>query len=239
MALRAHLCKVPPIRIDAHVYEAMDRFREHGSKRFIPVINEDGSVAGVLRDDSLRSFLFGMYGYQLVTHHPLGNFLSPSVTVPIEATLETALSIYASTPNQDGLIIVEDGRYTWVLPTGALLSMYEENRLRIQRQLLQSQKMEAIGTMAGGIAHDFNNILMPIMGYAELIGAVGTDDQTQRITHYADQILQATRRAKDLVEQILSFSRQHEPADRTVSLGALIKEVAGLLRASMPPNIRR
>lgn len=103
------------------------------------------------------------------------------------------------------------------------------------KRLQQAQKMEAIGTLAGGIAHDFNNILMPIMGYAELIKMSSDGDEDQ--TFCIDQILQAARRAKALVKQILTFSRQKEQETEAINLSLSIQETTKLLRASLPSTI--
>jgi signal transduction histidine kinase/ActR/RegA family two-component response regulator len=241
MSIRAHLHDVPPITLASHVYEAMDRFRMDRDLRFLPVVHPDGTVAGVLRHEAMRGYLFGMYGYQLVKHHPLIDFISACVTVSIDSSVDTALSIYAAAPTPDGLILVDDGRYAGVLLTGAILMMYEENRIRIQKQMLQSQKMEAIGTLAGGIAHDFNNILMPIMGFGEMLHGLsyldGLDQSRGKLRSYSEQILKAAGRGRDLVTQILSFSRQHEQETRTFNLGGVVQEVVQLLQASMPSTI--
>jgi PAS domain S-box-containing protein len=102
-------------------------------------------------------------------------------------------------------------------------------------QLRQSQKMEAIGTLAGGIAHDFNNILAAIMGFAEMIEEdipLGKPkvEHVQRVIH-------AASRGKELVQQILAFSRKAEYARYPVSLSAIAKETSQLLRASIPTTI--
>jgi len=241
MSIQAHLHDIPPITLASHVYEAMDRFRTDEDLRFLPVVHSDGTVAGVLRHEAMRGYIFGMNGYLLVKHHPLTDFISPCVTVSVENSVDTALSIYAAEPNPDGLILVDGGRYAGVLLTGALLSMYEENRIRIQRQMLQSQKMEAIGTLAGGIAHDFNNILMPIMGFGEMLHGLsyldGLDQSRGNLRSYSEQILKAAGRGRDLVTQILSFSRQQEQEVQTFNLGQVVQEVVQLLQASMPSTI--
>ena len=100
----------------------------------------------------------------------------------------------------------------------------------------QAQKMEAIGTLAGGIAHDFNNTLGIMMSYAELGKMSPSDPESIRAS--LDQVLKAGKRAKDLVKQILSFSRQTEQEKTPVYVGILVKESMKLLRASLPASIQ-
>ncbi len=108
-------------------------------------------------------------------------------------------------------------------------------RYRLENQLRQAQKMEAIGTLAGGIAHDFNNILGSIMGYTELAHMKAFDEEMER---YLDQVLKASDRAKALVAQILTFSRQSSQEKRPLSVTPIFKEVLKLLRSSLPSNIQ-
>jgi PAS domain S-box-containing protein len=112
----------------------------------------------------------------------------------------------------------------------------EEETRRLQIQLAQSQKMEAIGTLAGGIAHDFNNILSAIIGYADLIKSWGASEN-DRIDSGLDQILRAGNRAKDLVNQILAFSRPTRHNKIPVQITTIVKEVLKFLRSSMPTTI--
>ncbi|MFH1498487.1 MAG: ATP-binding protein [Verrucomicrobiota bacterium] len=100
---------------------------------------------------------------------------------------------------------------------------------------MQSQKMEAIGTLAGGIAHDFNNILGGIIGFTELSKA-GTKDNRQ-VQEYLGSVLQASRRAADLVRQILTFSRRQDQRRDIVQLRQLVAESMKLLRASIPSTV--
>ncbi len=111
----------------------------------------------------------------------------------------------------------------------------EEERLRLESQLQQAQKMEAIGTLAGGIAHDFNNILGAIIGYAEMIHDDCPEDSS--FFHDIDQVLRAANRAKELVKQILAFSRQAKSFKLPVQPAAVIKEAITLLRSSLPTTI--
>jgi len=106
---------------------------------------------------------------------------------------------------------------------------------RMEAQLRQSQKLEAVGTLAGGIAHDFNNILAAIMGYTEL-----SLDQTPGggpVANNLEQVITACKRARDLVSQILSFSRHSEHQLQPLMLEPLVREVLGLIRATTPSNI--
>jgi len=107
---------------------------------------------------------------------------------------------------------------------------------RLSSQLYQAQKMEAIGTLAGGIAHDFNNILMPIIGYAEL--SLSAVPKGARLHHNIEQILLSGNRARELVKQILTFSRKTEKERRPVQVSLLVKETLKLLRSSLPSTIK-
>ena len=111
----------------------------------------------------------------------------------------------------------------------------QEEREKLQKRLIQAQKMESIGTLAGGIAHDFNNILSAIIGYTEL-SKLSTDGESM-VTAYLDSIMRAGNRAKELVQQILTFSRQAEKEHKPVSLRLIAKETLKLLRASLPATI--
>ena len=110
-----------------------------------------------------------------------------------------------------------------------------EEKETLEAQLRQVHKMEAIGTLAGGIAHDFNNILGIIMGYAELARM----DLSNECTAHAsiDEVLKATHRARDLVKQILDFSRMREHERKPLRILPVVKEVLKLLRASLPTSI--
>ena len=111
---------------------------------------------------------------------------------------------------------------------------------KLSRQLQQSQKMEAIGTLAGGIAHDFNNILTVIIGYTEL-AKLHSDSLCQHSPCPAgkelDQVLRAADRAKELVRQILTFSRRQDGERVPLKFLPVLKESLELLRASLPQSI--
>jgi len=134
--------------------------------------------------------------------------------------------------------------YVYRLPSGEIVTLYddltkqkqaEEEKRKLERQVRQAQKMEALGTLAGGIAHDFNNILGGILGYTEL----AIDDVPEDSRTHANllQLLKASYRARDLVKQILAFSRQKDQERQPVRLSYIVKEAVKLLRASLPATI--
>jgi PAS domain S-box-containing protein len=112
---------------------------------------------------------------------------------------------------------------------------YEAEREHLEMKLQQAQKMEAIGTLAGGIAHDFNNILGAILGYSQLTQMHTADNA--RVQGYVSNIFKASERAKGLVEQILTFTRQGKSQKVPCDIAIVLKEVVKLLRASIPSTI--
>jgi PAS domain S-box-containing protein len=117
----------------------------------------------------------------------------------------------------------------------SMLKETEREKERLQSQLRQASKMEAIGTLAGGIAHDFNNILSAISGYTELALLDSKEDSHSK--SYMKSVLQASTRAKNLVEQILTFSRQNDHQPIAMDLAPVVKESLKLLRATVPTTI--
>mgnify|MGYP006291672951 FL=1 len=111
----------------------------------------------------------------------------------------------------------------------------EGERKDYEARIQQMQKMEAIGMLAGGIAHDFNNILSAVIGYAEL--ALIDTAEDPRVNTNIRQIHTAGMRARDLVKQILVFSRQGEKELKPLQIGVLIKEALKMLRSSLPSTI--
>ena len=108
----------------------------------------------------------------------------------------------------------------------------EEN---LRQQLTQAQKMEAIGTLAGGIAHDFNNIIQAITGYTEL--AMDQIEQGSVPHKNLQKVMSAAQRSKDMVRQILSFSRRSQVEQKDLDICPLLKEGLKFLRAAIPPTI--
>ncbi len=111
----------------------------------------------------------------------------------------------------------------------------EEEKAKLEIQLQQAYKMESIGTLAGGIAHDFNNILSPIILHTELVLEDISEKDHLRLS--LEEILRASMRAKDLVKQILTFSRQTEQERIPLIINPVVKEALKLLRSSLPSTI--
>jgi len=143
-----------------------------------------------------------------------------------------------------------EGQWKWVLGRGSVITRDKngkplrmvgtiidiDDRKLLETQLTQAQKMEAIGTLAGGIAHDFNNILGSISGYTELslLKNRSQDSRERDLAH----VLKACDRAKNLVNQILLFSRRREGEKKPVDVTIIVKEALKLLRASLPSTIK-
>ncbi len=120
---------------------------------------------------------------------------------------------------------------------GQFIAFYKDisARKQYEARMQQADKMEALGTLAGGIAHDFNNILFPMLGYAEMLKDDIAPDST--LHNHVHQIFQAAIRAKDLVQQILIFSRQGEQRRAVLTVQPIIKEALKLLRRTIPTSI--
>ncbi|MBI9077961.1 MAG: PAS domain S-box protein [Desulfatibacillum sp.] len=143
-------------------------------------------------------------------------------------------------------VIKKDGSLMWLETVAQLITHQGQpatlglcrditDRRRLEENLKQARKMEAIGTLAGGIAHNLNNILYPIMGYTEMIADdVPKDSRTRR---NLDEVLIAVNRAKDLVYQILAFSHKSTEQQAPTELGPVIHEVVRLMRGTLPVTI--
>ncbi|MBT3368546.1 MAG: PAS domain S-box protein, partial [Nitrospina sp.] len=111
----------------------------------------------------------------------------------------------------------------------------EEEKERLQSQLQQSQKMEAVGTLAGGIAHDFNNILAIILGNAEL--AADDVPDADPVSESLKEIRKASIRAKDMVRQLLAFSRKSDEKSKPLDMAPILEESMKMLRSAIPTSV--
>ncbi|TAH11359.1 MAG: response regulator [Curvibacter sp.] len=169
----------------------------------------------------------------------LGKQIHVDISVSIErrlrsrAPLRTLPSEGATAPSTEAL---EHGTVTTIFARDLTAKkLAEAQRTALETQLRESQKMQAMGTMAGGIAHDFNNILSAILGNVELAKQDTASDAPARIS--LQEIDKAGRRARDLVRQILTFSRNEPPKRSPIQLAELIHETVQLVRVALPPAV--
>ena len=150
----------------------------------------------------------------------------------------------------------KSGRWIWVLDRGQVVErdkngkpirmtgtdvnvtdrkLAEEEKRRLEAQVQQAQKLESLGVLAGGIAHDLNNTLTPIMGFTALVEESLPEGSPNRES--LKEVLKSSERAKNLVRQILAFSRRGEQERKPVDIAGIVKEAMKLLRATIPPTI--
>jgi PAS domain S-box-containing protein len=113
----------------------------------------------------------------------------------------------------------------------------EDEREQLEAQLRQAQKMEAIGQLTGGIAHDFNNILTSVMGYMVMAGERAEAHGDAKLAAYLERAQSSGERARDLIQQMLTFSRGHRGAAKPLSLEPLITETIQLMRSTLPSSL--
>lgn len=180
-------------------------------------------------------------------------FYAPEAVPTIKAVVQAAID-HGTPWDMELPMITAKGRPIWVrtqcicvteggkvvLLRGALQDITDRKRSELERELLErqlreSQKMESIGTLAGGVAHDFNNIIATMLGNAEL--ARRSLDHEHTALQSIDEIVKAGRRARELVRQILTFSRRQVTDMKPIALESLVQEVVQMLSANLPSKI--
>ena len=158
------------------------------------------------------------------------------LTLMLEDGREHVAEIHDDRLGGDFVITVSPLRDEYGLLVGAVHTVRDVTwQKALEKQIRQTQKMEALGALAGGIAHDFNNILAIIMGYADI--ARLELPQHAVVNSALQNVMKASSRAKDLVKQILAFSRKNEREPKPVEVGRIVREAVKLLRASIPATI--
>lgn len=217
----------------------------------------ESSTDIIFMTDIKGELLFMNHNFQRLTGYRIDNFISRhftdmfpekyiqiskemlenglmGITIPL---YEVALQKKNDTtvPMELNLTIQRDINQTAFGALGIARDITE--RKKLETQLQQTQKMEAIGTLAGGIAHDFNNILGSIIGYGEMMEMFDVKENT-KIGDRLNHILKGAYRARDLVDQILTFSRHTDQKKKPLRLTPILKEALKFLRASLPATIR-
>lgn len=168
--------------------------------------------------------------------------LGKQIFVEISVSLDRRLRNHAA---PESAHIAEAEQRKQPLHQGAITTIFardltakkqaEAQRVALETQLRESQKMQAMGTMAGGIAHDFNNILSAILGNVDLAKQDSPPDSPALTSLH--EIDRAGRRARDLVRQILTFSRNEAPKRIPIQLGEVVEETARLVKVALPPSV--
>ncbi len=152
--------------------------------------------------------------------------------------------LHPVTQYKDDRIVGWRENYIYKLPSGEIVAIYEDaterkkaekEKTQMEQQLQQSQKLESIGQLAGGVAHDLNNMLTPILGFGQLLLEKPDEDEERR--EQLEEIMKAGWRARDLVRQLLAFSRKQTLEFKTFDLNTLLMDFSKLLRSTIREDI--
>ena len=196
------------------------------NKKYEELSGYSAEELGRIHLDSLIDFPYDeesvsavVYGFDKESQH--GQLVRAQMTAKDGSVLEVEINVTGIIHN------------AW---SSALVTMRDLSyRRQLEKKLVQFQKMQAIGTLAGGIAHDFNNILAAIVGYTELAFRATAEGHVNK--KYLREVLNSSNRAKELIKQILSFSRQSDQQKKALQMDLIVREAIKLLRATMPATV--
>jgi len=184
----------------------------------------------------------GLTGYEILDRLDRNEVQTVFIIMTGDASLDSAIeairrgaSDYVRKPFEPDELLIRVGNACKQKQLKDERRQIEGEKLSLETQLRQSQKMEAIGTLAGGIAHDFNNILSIILGNTEMVRAAIPEQHEARDN--LDKVLTASNRAKEMINQLLSFTRKTESERIPLELKTIVSESLKLLRASLPAKI--
>ena len=197
--------------------------------RFLPAVGTALQAGQVSSQATLGEF-------QATTHEGREIFVEISVSLERRLRTRTTLSSITAEAEVDSHITSHHGAVTTIFARDLTAKKLAESRREaLENQLRESQKMQAMGTMAGGIAHDFNNILSAILGNVSL-AQQDTEPSSPSITSLLE-IEKAGQRARDLVRQILTFSRNEPPKRIPIQLAEAVEETARMVKVTLPPSV--
>lgn len=174
-------------------------------------------------------------------------FVSPSDREKLDELYDQMFNTHSQSPFRKKINITTKDSHELTIEVSSVYFQWKERpatlnfgrdiseQIKLEKKLFHSQKMEAMGTLASGIAHDFNNMLSAIIGYSEL--AMHKNGSDKNISSDIEQVLSASHRAKDLIKQILTYSRDGKAENTPTNIQQEVLDTLKLLRASIPPKI--
>jgi PAS domain S-box-containing protein len=189
-------------------------------------------------DETYRIFGVSKSEYRGIFRQTMERAKTGVTPYPMEFRITTPDGVERIFYHEADLIRDDNGTVTGAITTCSDITdlrVAEKQRELFQNQLYHVQRLDSLGTLAGGIAHDLNNTLVPILGLSEAMIKGLAADSPQR--HLIEIVYQAGIRARDLVRQILTFSRRENPDSRVLDLSAFLRETMRLVRASVPTTI--